>query len=104
MNIQERGSEMIYIHRSPKNEESWYGAMATDGTPEELHQFAEVIGLQQEGFHSANHANLPQYELKYEEYQKAIEEGAEEINEWGMVQLIRLWRKRKEVDNAENNS
>jgi hypothetical protein len=63
--------------------------MMTDGEPEELHQFAEQIGLRRAWYQ--NHPRHPHYDLTPSKRARAVYLGAQEISamEWARQRLAK---------------
>jgi hypothetical protein len=66
---------------------SLYCHLATDGTVEELHLFAERLGLRRSYFQ--NHASVPHYDLSPTKRRLALSLGAVSVDSKTLVKLAR---------------
>ena len=72
---------MIYIDKA--------GHLVTDSNLEELHEFAEKIGLKQEWFQNTQNKNHPHYDLTTQNMiEKAIENGANLVSSKEIVCIL----------------
>lgn len=67
-----------------------------DGDLEELHDFAERLGLRRQRFQPTT---LPHYDLTPKKHQAAIDAGAAERSKRQMVETIRWYRSREGMIN-----
>lgn len=93
---------MIYVDplfKTPGNTRQWPFKqachMATDhGNLEELHQFAEKLGLKRQWFQIGT--AVPHYDLTKNKREQAIRLGAVSITTRQMAELIRRWREHRQ--------
>ena len=69
-------------------------------TEEELHDFAQQIGMQRSWFHDGG--KLPHYDLTLERYQRAIAAGAETMS-WRAFATRFLRRKQQQLVSKERD-
>ena len=80
---------MIYVDKMRKHQSGMWCHMMTDGALEELHDFAEKIGVKRYRYHKKS---SPHYDLREHQRIEAIKNGAVEADNRKIVELIRLWK------------
>lgn len=90
---------MIYVDKL-----RWFGLhrwchMVTDGPIDELHIFANRIGLKREWFQEKS--STPHYDLTTAMRERAVKAGASEISDRALVKLIAELRAKRNQQTAE---
>ena len=64
------------------NHQRWWGRMVSDTSPDELHEFARLLGIPERGF-DRDHYDIPE-QLQ----QRAIEEGAQLVSSRELMERL----------------
>ncbi len=83
---------MIYVDQTKKWPSGEWCHLLTDGTIDDLHTFAQQIGLKRSWFQPGS---TPHYDLRPSKRSAAVLNGAVEADNEKIVEIIQAWRATK---------